>query len=95
MIYFNTSLDIGAWISHATSDVTGSLTITLLLVIVFLLLVALLFRIPMVLAGLFMLPLFVVFAVYEGSGGLFYTILTIFGVILAWQFAKIIMGWGR
>jgi hypothetical protein len=95
MILFNSTLDIGMWIDHATTDVTGSLTITLLLILVFFLLVALLFRAPMILAGLLMLPLLMVFASFEGWGGVFYTILTIFGIIIGWQFAKIIMGWGR
>ena len=95
MILFNETLDIGSWISHATTDVTGSITLTLLLIVIFFLLVAFLFREPMVLVGLLLVPLFMVFAVYEGWGGLFYTLLMIVGIVIAWQFAKIIFGWGK
>jgi len=95
MIIFSNSSDIGLWIISATTNVTGSLTLSLLLILVFFLLIAFLFRAPMILAGLLLIPLLIVFSVYEGWGGLFYTILTIVGIIIGWQFAKIIMGWGR
>lgn len=95
VILFNNTLDIGLILSATTSNMTGDLGMTLLLVIVLLFMVAMLFREPVLLLGLLLLPLIVVFAVYEGWGGIFYTILTIIGIILAWQFAKIIMGWGR
>ena len=92
---FNESLDIGSILNATTSNMTGSLTLTLLMVIILLFLIAMLFREPVILFGLFILPLVIIFAIHEGWGGLFYTILTIIGIILAWQFAKIIMGWGR
>ena len=92
---FNSSLDIGNLINATTQNVTGDITSTLLLIVVLFLMVALLFREPMILFGLLMIPLIIVFAMFEGSGGLFYTILTIIGIIIGWQFAKIIMGWGR
>lgn len=92
---FNSSLDIGGLINVTTQNVTGSVTMTLLLIVVLFLLVALLFRAPMMMFGLLMIPLIIIFAITEGSGGLFYTILTVFGIIIGWQFAKIIMGWGR
>ena len=92
---FNSSLDIGSILSATTLNVTGSDTLTFLLVIVLFLLVAMLFKEPILLFGLLMIPLIIVFAIAEGWGSLFYTILTIIGIILAWQFAKIIMGWGR
>jgi hypothetical protein len=92
---FNESLDIGSILNATTSNMTGSLTLTFLLVVVVLFLIAMLFREPVMLFGLFILPLIIVFAIGEGWGGLFYTILTVIGIILAWQFAKIIMGWGR
>jgi hypothetical protein len=92
---FNDSLDIGSLLNATTSNMTGSLTLTLLMVVVLLLLIAMLFREPILLFGLIILPLLIIFAIYEGWGGLFYTIVTIVGIMLAWQFAKIIMGWGR
>jgi Sec-independent protein secretion pathway component TatC len=92
---FNDTLDIGMILNATTQNVTGSLTMTLLLVILLLVMIGLLFRSPMILLGLLMLPLIIIFAIYEGWGGLFYTILTVLAIILAWQFAKIIIGWGR
>jgi hypothetical protein len=92
---FNSTLDIGSLINATTTNVTGSLTTTLLLIVVLLVVIAMLFKEPILLLGLLLIPLFMIFAVYEGWGGLFYTILTIIGIMLAWQFAKIIMGWGR
>jgi hypothetical protein len=97
MILFNSTLDIGGLISSTTNNVTGSVTMTLLLIVVLLLLIALLFREPIVLFGLLIVPIVIVFASYESQNGgtLFYTLLGILGVIFGWQFAKIIMGWGR
>ena len=92
---FNSTLDIGSIISSTTTNMTGSITLTLILIVVLLLMIATLFREPIILVGLLLVPLFMVFAVYEGWGGLFYTILICVGIVLAWQFAKIIMGWGR
>lgn len=95
MILFNDTLEIGRWIQSATVNVTGDLSMTLLIIVVLLLLIALIFKEPLILFGLIILPLIIVFATYEGVGGLFYTVLTVFGVIIAWQFAKIIIGWGK
>lgn len=92
---FNSTLDIGRIIESTTSNVTGNLGMTLLLIVVLFLVIGLLFRAPILLLGLIMIPMFTVFATYEGWGGLFYTILTVFGLVIAWQFAKIFMGWGR
>lgn len=92
---FNSTLDIGSILNATTTNVTGSLTLTLLMVVVLLFLIAMLFREPVILFGLIILPLLIIFAIYEGAGGFFYTFLMIIGLIIAWQFAKIIMGWGR
>lgn len=95
MVLFNSSLDIGSILGATTSNMTGDQSLTYLLVIVLLLLIAMLFREPFVLFGLLVLPLVIVFAVDLGTGSIFYTILCIIGIFLAWQFAKVIMGWGR
>jgi hypothetical protein len=92
---FNSTLDIGMILNATTQNVTGSLTMTLLLVVLLLVMIGLLFRSPMMLLGLLMIPLLIIFAMFEGWGGLFYTILTVLAIVLAWQFAKIIIGWGR
>ena len=91
---FNSSLEIGGLINHTTLNVTGDVGLTLLLIVILLLMIALLFRTPIVLVGLIILPVFFVFAEYDYTG-LFYTILVVFGLIIAWQFAKIIMSWGK
>lgn len=98
-IFSNTS-DIGGLISSTTSNVTGDLSMTLLLIVVLLFMIAMLFKEPFILFGLIILPLIIIFAIYEAQtqglfGNLFYSILSIVGLIIAWQFAKVIMGWGR
>jgi len=92
---FNSTLDIGQVLSGTTTNVTGSLDVTLVMVVVLMLMIATLFRSPIILILLLLIPMIVVFSIYQGAGGLFYTILIIIGIIIAWQFAKIIMGWGR
>jgi hypothetical protein len=92
---FNSTLDIGNVMNATTTNMTGSLTLTLLLIIILFLMIATLFRSPILLIMLLLIPLIIIFSMYEGWGGLFYTILTIIGIMVAWQFAKIIIGWGR
>ena len=92
---FNESLDIGSLITATTQNVTGDLSLTLLMIVVFFVMIAMLFREPMMLVMLLLIPLLVIFSVYEGFGGIFYTILTIVVIALAWQFAKVLIGWGR
>ena len=92
---FNSTLDIGSVINTTTTNVTGSISLTLLLILAFFLILATLFRSPTILVFVLLIPLLTIFSIYEGWGGIFYTILTIIGIMVAWQFAKIIMGWGR
>ena len=92
---FNSTLDIGSILLATTQNMTGSESMTYLLVIVLMILIAFLFREPMILVFLLLIPLIIVFAIQLGKGSIFYTILCIVGIVLAWQFAKIIMGWGR
>jgi hypothetical protein len=92
---FNSTLDIGQILNATTLNVTGSDSLTYMLLFLLIIMIALLFRSPMVLVFLISIPLIVILAVAEGVGGLFFTILSIILIIVGWQFAKILMGWGR
>ena len=92
---FNSTLDIGQILNATTLNVTGSDSITYMLLFLLIIMIALLFRSPMVLVFLISIPLIVILAIAEGVGGLFFTILSIILIIVGWQFAKILMGWGR
>jgi len=92
---FNNTLDIGQILNATTLNVTGSDSLTYMLLFLLIIMIALLFRSPIVLVFLISIPLLIILAMAEGIGGLFYTILTIVAIIIAWQFAKILMGWGR
>jgi hypothetical protein len=92
---FNSTLDIGQILNATTTNVTGSNSLTYMLLFLLIIMIALLFRSPIVLVFLISIPLLIILAIAEGWGGVFYTILTIIVIMIAWQFAKIIMGWGR
>ena len=92
---FNSTLDIGQILNATTTNVTGSDSLTYMLLFLLIIMIALLFRSPIVLVFLISIPLLIILAIAEGWGGVFYTILTIIVIMIAWQFAKIIMGWGR
>jgi len=67
---FNSTLDIGQVLSGTTTNVTGSLDVTLVMVVVLMLMIATLFRSPMILILLLLIPMIVVFSIYQGAGGL-------------------------
>lgn len=84
---FNSSLEFGSLFNQMTLNFTGSITITLIIVLLFLLVIGLLFRIPVMLVLIVLLPLIMVFAEFDYTGG-FYTILSIIAIILGFILAK-------
>lgn len=84
---FNSSLELGSLFNQMTLNFTGSITITLIIVLLFLLVIALLFRIPVMLGLIVLLPIIIVFADFDYTGG-FYTILSILAIVLGFMLAK-------
>jgi hypothetical protein len=62
---FNRSLDFGRYLDVSTSSVTGSVFLSLLIVVLFLLLIASFFRMPEILYLVILLPLFLIFSVAD------------------------------
>ena len=92
VILFNSSLEIGGWLNSATQNITGSMTVTVILVVLLLLCIGALFRIPLLFFLILGLPLLVVFALWDVTGGAM-TILLIVIFIIGWALAKSMFGW--
>jgi hypothetical protein len=88
MVLFNVSLEIGSWIATATNDITGSVFLTLLILLVFLIAIAMLFRTPMLMVFVLLIPLLIVFSEYDTTGG-FTTILALVVIVIGWLMAKL------
>lgn len=89
---FNSSLEIGGWLSSATQNITGNMFVTVILVVMLLLCIGALFRIPIVFFLILVLPLFIVFALWDVTGGAM-TLLMIIIFVLGWQLAKVIFSY--
>ena len=89
-LLFNSSLDFGRLIDATTSNVTGDLGITLLLIGLFLLLIAEIFKLPEVLYIVALIPIFIIFSAVDSSG-VYSTILGIFAIVLAFYIGKTIL----
>ena len=58
---FNSTGDVGMWLNASTTNVTGSLFMSVLIIIGFFLLMMMLFKMPELLMGLVLMPLMIVF----------------------------------
>jgi hypothetical protein len=87
MVFFNETGQIGMIIVTATTNITGSLFLTLLMMIIILLSISMLFRIPIEFTSIFILPLLLIFMAYSSEflaiGGIF---LIYMGIIFAKNF---------
>jgi len=86
-LFFNESGVIAAFITQMTNNVTGSLFLSLLIIMVFFMLAALLFRLPIEFAAIILMPVLIVFMAatsdFLAVGGVF---LIYLGVIFAKNF---------
>lgn len=57
---FNSTGEVGQWISNSTTNITGSLFLTVLLMLMFLVLMIILFRMPEFFVFLILMPLIIV-----------------------------------
>lgn len=87
VLYLNNSGFIYAFIYYATNNVTGSLFLTLLGIILVLMAMAFAFKVPLEFTGIFILPLLLILMAFTSDflalGGIF---LIWLGVILAKNF---------
>jgi hypothetical protein len=77
---FNSSGEVGSWITASNTNFTGSLTLSLMLIIGMLLLVAFMFKMPLLLGVLIIFPLVTIFSTLSAG---FSLILGTFILILA------------
>lgn len=77
---FNSTGEVGSWLSTSTNNFTGSLELSLFVLFGFLLMVALLFKMPQLLYVVALLPVVVVFSVVSLSMA---SVLVIFILVLA------------
>ena len=89
---FNSSLEFGRLFDQMTVNFTGDIFLTLMFVLAFFILVALMFRTPIMLAFIVILPLIVVFSDYDYTGG-FYTVLAVIAIILGVMMARTIFAY--
>lgn len=84
MVFFNESGTFGQLISYINVNVTGSLFLTLLFIVIMLIMICALFRIPIEFSAIFILPLLIVITAYVGDflavGGVF---LIFIGILIA------------
>jgi hypothetical protein len=59
---FNSSGEVGSWITASTNNFTGDLTLTLFLIVGLLLLVGFFFKMPLLLVSLVVFPLVILFS---------------------------------
>ena len=75
-MFYNTTQPIGIIINSATENITGSLFITLLLIVLFLIAICLMFRIPVEFTIILILPLLLTVSAYSSD------FISILGVLL-------------
>lgn len=63
---FNSSGEVGSWISASTTNVTGSLFLTVLVLFMFLLLAMLLFKMPELFIAIILAPLSIILLSVSG-----------------------------
>ena len=65
---FNSTGEVGRWITASNTNVTGSLFITILLIIGFFLLLMMLFKMPELFMALILFPFLIIVSVIDGIG---------------------------
>lgn len=85
MVFYNETGTFGIIISYMNSDVTGSLFLTLLFMVLAVLAICALFRIPIEFSAILVLPLLLVMMAYVGE---FLAIGGVFLIYLGILFAK-------
>ena len=85
MVFYNETGTFGIMISYMNTDVTGSLFLTLLFMVLAVLAICALFRIPIEFSAILVLPLLLVMMAYVGE---FLAIGGIFLIYLGILFAK-------
>lgn len=84
MVFYNESDSVGIIIHGLTNNVTGSLFLTLLVIIIMLMVVAFMFRLPIETTSVLIIPLLIVVVAYSGEflqvGGVF---LIYMGILIA------------
>jgi uncharacterized membrane protein YjjP (DUF1212 family) len=65
---FNSSGDVGQWLTASSTNVTGSLFISILLIIGFFLLLMMLFKMPEIFMALILFPFLIIVSVIDGIG---------------------------
>lgn len=65
---FNSTGEVGSWISNSTTNVTGNLFLTVMIMLMFILLMLMLFKMPELLMALILAPLLIVFATITEIG---------------------------
>jgi hypothetical protein len=84
-LFYNSSEIIGASIDAATTNITGTQFLTLLVVMLFLVLLLAVLRVPLEYGVLLIMPVLIILAAFEGG------FLALFGVVLIYMgilFAK-------
>lgn len=77
---FNSSGEVGSWITASNTNFTGSLSLSLMMIIGMLLLIAFIFKMPLLLGVLIIFPLVTIFSTLSAG---FNLILGVFILILA------------
>ena len=77
---FNSSGEVGSWISASNTNFTGSLTLSLIFVVGMLLLIAFMFKLPLLLGVLIIFPLVIISSTLSAG---FSLILGVFILIVA------------
>jgi len=83
---FNQTLEFGSLINHMTLNFTGDIFLTLLFILAFFLLLATIFRVPILLGVIVVFPLIIIFSMVDWTGGMSMVLgvlALIVGVILA------------
>lgn len=87
MVFINSSTTLGLILRKATINVTGDLYLTLLLLVIFIIAFAMMFKIPFELTSIFILPMLIIGMAYLGN---FYSIAGILLIYLSAIITKIL-----
>ena len=84
---FNSSGEVGSWITASNTNFTGSLSLSLMLIIGLLLLVAFMFKMPLLLGVLIIFPMVTIFSTISVSFNLIlgtFILIVAFGLYSMW-----------
>lgn len=89
-LLFNSSLEVGSWLTASSDNFTGSLTLSILILLGFIMLVAAWLKMPSILVWLAIVPLLIVFvgvSEFVGVGGQIIGVVILiigFGIFALW-----------